>query len=50
MKTPLLIGLVAVVFGVGSTLAIMNDACKSSHHAWCAPVSSLRHHTRTGHS
>jgi hypothetical protein len=50
MKTPLLIALVAVVFGVGSTLAIMNDACKSSHHAWCAPVSSLRHHTRTGHS
>ena len=42
MKTPLLIALVAVVFGVGSTLAIMNNACKSSHHAWCAPVSSLR--------
>ena len=40
MKTPLLIALVAVVFGVGSTLAIMNNACKSSHHAWCAPVSS----------
>ena len=36
MKTPLLIALVAVVLGVGSTLAIMNNACKSSHHAWCA--------------
>ena len=50
MKTPLLIALVAVVLGVGSMLAIMNKACKSSHHAWCAPVSGIRHHTKTGHS
>ena len=49
MKTPLLIALVAVVLGIGGTL-IMNKACKSSHHAWCAPVSSIRHHTKTGHS
>jgi hypothetical protein len=25
----------------------MNKACKSAHHAWCAPVSTVRHHTRT---
>ena len=47
MKTPLLIALVAVVLGVGSTLVIMNNACKSSDHAWCAPA---WHHTKTGHS
>jgi hypothetical protein len=50
MKTPLLIVLTAVVFGVGSTLAIMNNSCKSSHHAWCAPTSDIRHYTKTGHS
>jgi hypothetical protein len=33
MKIPLLIVLTAVVPGVGSTLAIMNNSCKSSHHA-----------------
>ena len=48
MKTPLLIVLAVVVLGVGSTLAIMNNSCKSSHHAWCAPTSDIRHHTKTG--
>jgi hypothetical protein len=33
MKAPLLIAL-AVVLAAGSGLAIMNKACKSSHHAW----------------
>jgi hypothetical protein len=50
MKTPFLIALVAVVFGVGSALAIMNNACKNGRHAWCAPISSIQHHTKTGHS
>jgi hypothetical protein len=50
MKTPLLIVLTAVVVGVGSTLAIMNNSCKSSHHPWCAPISDIRHHAKTGHS
>ncbi len=48
MKTPLLIVLTAVVLGAGSALAVMNNACKSSHHAWCAPMSDIRHHTKTG--
>ncbi len=47
MKTTLLIVLTAVVVGVGSTLAIMNNSCKSSHHGWCAPTSDIRHHTKT---
>jgi hypothetical protein len=50
MKTPLLIVVAAIVFVTGSTLAIMNSACKSSHHSWCAPVSGFQHHARTGHS
>jgi hypothetical protein len=51
MKTPLLIVLAVVVLGgAGSALAIMNNACKSSHHAWCAPISDIGHHTRIGHS
>jgi hypothetical protein len=44
MKGPLVIVLVAVVLVAVSTLVIMNNACKSSQHAWCAPT-SVRHHT-----
>ena len=50
MKSPLVIVLVAVVLVTVGTLAVMNNACKSSQHAWCAPMSSVRHQTNTGHS
>jgi hypothetical protein len=50
MKTPLVIVLRATVLVTVSTLAIMNNACKSSQHEWCAPMSSIRHHIRSGHS
>ena len=50
MKTPLLIVIAALVLVTGSTLAIMNNACKSSHHSWCAPASSIQHHVKIGHS
>jgi hypothetical protein len=43
MKAPLLIALVTVVLLVGSSLVIMNSACKNSHHGWCAPMSDIRH-------
>ena len=49
MKTPLLIVLAVVVLGAGSALAVMNNACKSSHHAWCSPTSDI-HRTPIGHS
>jgi hypothetical protein len=39
-----------VVLLTGSGLAIMNNACKSSHHAWCGSMSDIRHHVKTGHS
>jgi hypothetical protein len=50
MKTPLLIVLAVVVLGTGSALAVMNNVCKSSRHAWCAPASDIRHYVRTGRS
>ena len=50
MKTPLLIVLAVVVLGTGSALAIMNNVCKSGHHAWCAPISDIRHHAKIGRS
>ena len=37
-KTSLVIALtVAFVLAGGSALAVMNKACKSVHHPWCAP-------------
>ena len=48
MKSPLLIVLAAVVLVItGSAIALMNNTCKSSKHAWCGPVSDMRHHART---
>jgi hypothetical protein len=50
MKTAVWIVLSAVVLVAGSTLAMMNNACKSTQHSWCASTSSLRHHVKTGQS
>jgi Tfp pilus assembly protein PilV len=44
MHRPLLIALIAVVLLAISTLALMNNACKSSQHEWCAPMSTVRRH------
>jgi hypothetical protein len=49
MKTSLLIILTVAVFLVGA-LAVMNNACKSGQHTWCAPMSTVRHHIKTEHS
>jgi hypothetical protein len=35
MKTPLVIVSVALALVAVSTLAIMNNACKSGQHEWC---------------
>ena len=40
MKAPLAIIFTAVTVAVVSTLAIMNNACKSGHHGWCAAKSA----------
>jgi len=44
---PLLIVLIAVVLVAGR---IMNNACKSSDHTWCAPMSTERHHITAPHT
>ena len=46
MKTSLVIALtMAFVLAGGSALAVMNKACKSGHHPWCAPS---RTHIKVG--
>jgi len=47
MKTALVIVLTAAVVIVGSTLTIMNKACKSGYHTWCNPMFTARHHIMT---
>lgn len=44
MRTGLLIALVTAV--VLAALATMNNACKSSRHTWCAPVSEVQRHDK----
>ena len=40
--------IVAIVLVAVGTLAVMNNACKTSQHEWCAPTSSMRHQIKTG--
>jgi hypothetical protein len=48
MNSPILAILVMIVIAIGSTLTVMNKACKSGSHSWCAPMSTLvQHHTKT---
>jgi hypothetical protein len=48
-RLALLAVLTVIVLGTASTLEIMNSACKSSHHEWCAPTSDMPHHFKTEH-
>ena len=47
MNTPLIAVIIVITLIVGSTLSIMNKACKSANHAWCAPMSTVHHHSKT---
>jgi len=47
MDTPVIAVVIVVALIVVSTLSILNKACKSGYHAWCAPISTLRHHSKT---
>jgi hypothetical protein len=48
MNTPLVVVVVTVIMLiVGSTLTIMNKACKSGYHVWCAPIYTVRHYVKT---
>jgi hypothetical protein len=46
MNSPILAAIIVVVLIVGSTLTVMNKACKSGYHAWCAPMSTVRRHVK----
>jgi hypothetical protein len=35
-----------IVSITGSALAVMNNACKSRAHTWCAPGSNIHHQNR----
>ena len=48
MRTPAVIFVVALLM-VGGALALMNNACKTGHHTWCAPTVSAVPHGRTEH-
>jgi hypothetical protein len=50
MKAPALISITTMALVVVGALAFMNNACKSSHHSWCGPHYSVRHHTKAEHS
>jgi hypothetical protein len=38
MRTALLIAFAAILVMAVGTLAMMNNACKTSHHSWCGPA------------
>jgi hypothetical protein len=46
MNSPLLVVIIVIALVAGSTLTIMNKAWKSGYHAWCAPISTVRHHVK----
>jgi hypothetical protein len=48
MKTTVLIILTVTVLIVG-VLAVLNNACKSGQHAWCASMSSVHNHIKLLH-
>jgi hypothetical protein len=47
MNSSSLAVLIVIMLIVGGTLSIMNKACKGGYHAWCAPISTVRHHGKT---
>jgi hypothetical protein len=38
MRTTLWIAFTTILLVVGGTLAMMNNACKTSYHSWCRPT------------
>jgi hypothetical protein len=42
MNAPVAAVIVMVALILGSTLSIMNKACKHGYHAWCSPLSTIR--------
>jgi hypothetical protein len=49
MRTPAIVLIVVLLLVAVGALALMNNACKTSHHTWCAPTISAAPHARSGH-
>jgi hypothetical protein len=45
MKAPVLIVITLLLLGTFTTLAMMNNACKTGQHSWCA--ADVGHHFKT---
>jgi hypothetical protein len=45
----LLIVFTAATLLSGGALVMMNYACESSHHSWCASEDSIPFYAKTGH-
>jgi len=43
MNAPVAAVIVVIALILGSTLSIMNKACKSGYHTWCSPTFTIRH-------
>jgi hypothetical protein len=48
MKAVFIVLTTVVVVATGSALAVMNNACKSGQHPWCAPGSGFHRHATGG--
>jgi hypothetical protein len=42
-KASVWVAVVVVAIVAGSSLALLNNACKTSVHAWCDPNTGFRH-------
>ena len=47
MNSHLLTALIVLTLVVGSAVSVVKKACKSGYHAWCAPMSTVRHHVKS---
>ena len=47
MNAPAIAVIIVVALIVGSALSIMNKVCNSGYHAWCSPISTVRHRSKT---
>jgi hypothetical protein len=41
MNNSLLAVIIVIALVVGSAVSVVKKACKSGHHTWCVPISSV---------
>jgi hypothetical protein len=47
MNSRLLAVLIVIALIVGGAVSVVKKACKSGYHAWCVPVSTVRHQAKS---